>query len=140
MRRHLRRTTADFPPRARIFTTKKTRRTNCKTLLSAYLPPAPSEAQPLSRTSPESEGNKSRVQQASEKNAQSVAVPTVKPETNSFKRASNGLKRPINGHLNRKEGMPLVALEKKEEEHCKSCKGYLTPLVERIKMTKTAAL
>ncbi|KAG7384436.1 hypothetical protein PHYPSEUDO_002624 [Phytophthora pseudosyringae] len=84
------------------------------------------------------------VKQASEHKPQSISAATTKTEENASKQGVDGRKAPRNGQLKPQVELHVAAAlrtgEKKIEGHCRSCKGYLTPLDERLKVMKTAAL
>ncbi|ETI44204.1 hypothetical protein L914_10623 [Phytophthora nicotianae] len=83
------------------------------------------------------------IRQPSKDKPQSATTTTRKPEENASTRAADYVKPPANGHLKPQEVVQTIAPTpngKKDEEHCRNCKGYLTPLAERLKVMKRAAL
>ncbi|EEY60901.1 uncharacterized protein PITG_13663 [Phytophthora infestans T30-4] len=81
--------------------------------------------------------------QPSEDKPQSTAATTLETEGKILTRAADDAKRAASWRFKPQETAPTGAPPRKSvnksEEHCRSCKGYLTPLGERLKMTRTAA-
>ncbi|KAE9266640.1 hypothetical protein PR003_g32055, partial [Phytophthora rubi] len=66
-------------------------------------------------------------QQENNKTQQINSISAVNAKVNATDRATGGFKATRNGGVNT------------EEEHCRNCRGYLTPLVERLKAMRIAA-
>ncbi|KAG2818275.1 hypothetical protein PC129_g13968 [Phytophthora cactorum] len=82
------------------------------------------------------------VNQSLKDKPQSATAATLKTKENTSTRAVGGVKPPRHGHLTPQETAQTVATktnDKNGEEYCRSCKGYLTPLGERLQMMNTAA-
>ncbi|POM58269.1 Hypothetical protein PHPALM_37107 [Phytophthora palmivora] len=81
----------------------------------------------------------SRIKQESEEELRPITIGTVITEKTRLNQWTGGHKAQMNGQS--KPQAPITTkIGKKKEEYCRSCKGYLTPLGERLKMMKTAGL
>lgn len=67
------------------------------------------------------------VHQENKRTQQTNATPAIKTEENATDRSIGDLNTTRNGGV------------KPEEEHCRTCRGYLTPLAERLKAMRLAA-
>ncbi|OWZ08544.1 hypothetical protein PHMEG_00018894, partial [Phytophthora megakarya] len=90
--------------------------------------------QQQTRTGPQENDIKQELEAKSETNV----VVSIKNEENASNQGAGGHKIVTNGQIQARDTNQVTPGATKEE-HCRNCQGYLTPLVERLKMMKTAA-